>query len=361
MKILHITSRADQGGGPEHVYQLVKGLEGLGEKCFIACPNDKPYQGRFAGVVGMENMLDIPHRKFSPLAFISLLKFIRRNKFNVLHSHGKGAGTYSRLLRLVSGVKVVHTFHGFHIGEYARFSKFLYLLYERASSLLTSQFIFVSKGEAAAIVSETGVANNKANVIYNGVQISNESKLVAGRGKFSIVAVSRYDFQKNTEELIEALNILKNKGLKPGVTILGDGEGADSIKASCLEYGLDNVVLEGNVSNPRSYFQNASLFVNTSRWEGLPIAPIEAMAEGVPCVLSEVVGNAEVVSDLVDGYFYPSGNPEELANIIKDLMEDTTRLLIAGRAAKDKANTLFSVDKMVRETVKIYQALEGEK
>jgi len=114
IKILHISSRADFGGGPEHLFQLLKSAKNKMD-VFAACPNDFPYYEKYRELLGKDKIIIIPHRKFSPSVFVKLISFITGNGINIVHSHGKGAGIYSRLLYLFTNIKVVHTFHGLHI------------------------------------------------------------------------------------------------------------------------------------------------------------------------------------------------------------------------------------------------------
>ncbi|TCS41923.1 glycosyltransferase [Reinekea marinisedimentorum] len=358
MAVIHITSRADQGGGPEHVKNLVEGLISNGVDCYIACPPDKPYYQVFSDLVGKINVIEIPHRKFEVRALLGLVSFVRKNNITIVHSHGKGAGVYSRLLRLFCKSKIVHTFHGFHVGEYGKFKKAVYACYESLLSLLTDRFICVSNTELQQISDYLPIKiDKKTSVVVNGVDstvVSNEVDCE----RHAIYVVSRYDYQKNTKELIEALYILKEEHISPKVVIYGDGEGKCEIQGLCRKYSLDNVRLAGNVKSPRSNYSDAKVFINTSRWEGLPFAPLEAMAEGVPCILSNVTGNRELIRSGEGGWLYESGNVRELSSLIKaslklegvawQKMSDDAKVVVEGN---------YSKGLMVKETLNTYRLL----
>ncbi len=113
LSILHITSRSDYGGGPEHIRQLIKRLS-PSFNFFVACPEDGQYHSAFETYA---RCVPIPERKFSLSRLYALYRFIGDNGIDIIHSHGKGAGAYSRPLGLMTGRPVVHTFHGFHYGH----------------------------------------------------------------------------------------------------------------------------------------------------------------------------------------------------------------------------------------------------
>ena len=113
MKILLITVRSDFGGGPRHVDQLINNLP-QNIEIYVAYPQDgTPYGQEWNSNSRIKSRINIPFRKFSTKTLFEIAKFIKENSINIVHSHGNGAGVYSRLLPLL-GVdsKIVHTFHG---------------------------------------------------------------------------------------------------------------------------------------------------------------------------------------------------------------------------------------------------------
>ena len=128
-KVLLLTSRADFGGGPEHIFQLLSHISQTYD-CYVACPQDKPYYEKYITILSPGKVLHLPHRSFHIKSLLTLSKLIKSEGIQLLHSHGKGAGLYSRLLSLLTCVPCIHTFHGLHIGSYNHFQKIIYNLYE---------------------------------------------------------------------------------------------------------------------------------------------------------------------------------------------------------------------------------------
>ena len=112
MNILLITVRADFGGGPRHVHQLIEELPS-DFNIYVAFPQGKPYGNLWQEHPKIKKCINIPYRKFSIKYLFLLRRFIIENNISILHSHGNGAGLYSRILKIiVPQIKVVHTFHG---------------------------------------------------------------------------------------------------------------------------------------------------------------------------------------------------------------------------------------------------------
>lgn len=345
MNVLFITSRADIGGGPEHLFQLVKSAPD-GARPFIACPDDAPYAARYETLVGQQNILPIPHRAFTLKALRQIIAFVRQNDISVIHSHGKGAGTYSRLCGLMTGRPVVHTFHGYHDGEYSPAKKRAYKLYEKAMARLTRAFICVSASELDTIRSLGIAADRKLHLIVNGVAIPDTISSRTAPPPLQIVAVSRFDYQKNPELLLEIASKLAPV-CNAQITVLGTGPRFAAIKAQARELGLgDTLQLVGNVNTPRARFQQAHLFLSTSRWEGLPLAVLEAMSEGVPALVTDVVGNRDIVNGSNAGYLYQTA--DEAVELIRRFSPDSFQQL--SPIAHSFIARNFSIHQMCRET-----------
>ena len=118
----HLSSH---GGGPEHLFQLTR-TAGAHISCVIACPDEPPYATRFKCLENVCRMVWIPHRRLSVSAIDKLHKIIKTQKIDVIHSHGKGAGVYSRILAVLTGLPTIHTFHGVVRGEYSPVQKQIY-------------------------------------------------------------------------------------------------------------------------------------------------------------------------------------------------------------------------------------------
>ncbi|WP_226629378.1 glycosyltransferase family 4 protein [Alloyangia pacifica] len=355
MKILMISARADLGGGPEHLFQLCRAI-GEEAEIYIACPNEEPYWEKFSKLPNVVGMVKIPKRKFTLNSARGLSRFIRQQEIDIIHSHGKGAGVYSRVLSLVCRVPTVHTFHGLHIGDYGNVGRSAYLFLERVFGLTTSLAICVSHSEKNEILGSRVIQDSKIRVVYNGVEVSKISERPHSSSQLRILNVNRFNAQKNPKLLLDVVVALKSRGLDFHLKIIGKGDASDveEFKSEVDRRGLNDCVeLVGPVNNPRDYYRNADVFISTSLWEGLPLAVLEAMSEGSIVVATDVVGNRDAIRHEEDGILFPVDDPNCAALSIANLSEGR-RQEIRTRAVKSISEK-FSVEGMARSTLSIYR------
>lgn len=364
-RILAISARADFGGGSEHLYTLSTGLVST-YTVDIACPNQLPYWPKFAESINGK-LIEIPFRKLSLRAVLSLALHIKKNDISIIHTHGKGAGVYGRLLTLITGTPHLHTPHGIHTENYGKLMRAIYYSYEKLTGFLNKTIIFVSPSEQET-ASKIGLWKNiPRKIVPNGVKVINtppdpEKKIAlrdsldTGHDAFVIVALSRFDIAKN---MMEAANVASQLIDKPEIIFwfLGDGDDRPAVQAFCKDHDITSVRFPGFVNDPIKYLSAANAYLSTSRWEGLPLAVLEAMSLGLPVIASNVVGNKDAVCHEVSGFLYPLGQPELAATYISELIsnpEINTRLSLA---AKKRQEQLFSTEAMIASTISVYNSL----
>ena len=359
--ILFITVRADFGGGPEHLWQLLRRLP-AGVRAFAACPRDYPYYDRYRELLGEENLFVLPHRKFRLSALWSLRAFCRRRGVAVLHSHGKGAGLYSRPLALLTGLPCAHTFHGVHTGEYGPAKKRLYRLYERAMALVTNAGIAVSEGERRRIAAERLFPAAKLRLIENGVNIPLAAAEAPAAAPYPVVSMSRFDFQKNSEFLIDILESLRGRGRLEDFRILvvGEGEARPGLEALARERGLASALrCAGATPDPHAFFSGALCCLSTSRWEGMPLAVLEAMAHGLPAVVTDVVGNRDAVRHGKTGFVYAQGDADAAADALCRLADEADLRRTMGEQAREYVRQRHDARTMAGRTLELLRRIAG--
>ncbi|MFZ0455781.1 MAG: glycosyltransferase [Ignavibacteriaceae bacterium] len=361
LNILIITVRADFGGGPEHIYSLLKELY-KENNFYIACPDDFPYKKKYAEILGENRIILIPHREFKISYLFTLKNFIKEKKIKIVHSHGKGAGIYSRFLSILSGIPCIHTFHGLHTGSYNHFQKLSYLFLEKILSLFTKKFISVSRGEFKEIIDNKITRPKKIAIIENGVEIPDS--IISKDNFFSspknLITFTRFNFQKNSSKLIFIFEELKKQKKADlfKIVLLGTGEEENEIKKMCIEHNLSSLFnFKGITENRFDYLKNSFCYISTSRWEGMPLSILEAMSYGVPVAATNVVGNNDIVEHNKTGFLYNIDNPKEAADYIIKLSENFELWKSISEASRNKIQLNFSLEKMAAETQKIYNSI----
>jgi glycosyltransferase involved in cell wall biosynthesis len=349
-----LSSRADHGGGPAHVLQLTSGLLRR-FRCLIACPREAPYWRTYADLLGHDNLLEIPHRRWSVQSVAQIASFARRHGVSLLHSHGKGAGSLARAAAMLSGLPCVHTFHGVHLERLGALGRRLYAAYETASSWRSAAIVAVSPGEAGMIAA-LGISTSKIHMIPNGIDPGPDPMPPPADGTFRVGVVTRFDPAKNSRLLIPIGTAWRK--LNPArdwrFEIFGDGPARLQVQDAANAARLaDRFAFHGFVPSARSRIADCHCLLSTSIREGLPLNLIEAAMAGRPIVASNVIGNTDVLRS-VGGMAFPLDDPTLAATCLESLASDPIRTASLGREARMRASTAFSSSAMVSAMAELY-------
>jgi glycosyltransferase involved in cell wall biosynthesis len=294
--ILIITARSDLGGGPKHVLQLIQNFaQNERLKIHLASPKQEPFYPKYLKYV--DSHFSIPSRSFSVISFIRLLFFCKENDIHIIHSHGRGAGVYSRLLSLW-GYIIVHTFHGAHndpssLGQ-------IKLCIDKFLSPLTSQFICVSESEKEKSLSLGISIPSKIRIIKNGIDFDFKGQEAWDvKEKYSIPpnfrvwgTLARLSSEKGIDIFLKTL-LLPEADPNFFFLIAGSGPKLEIYEKFLTQYEIKNVKFLGEISTPLSFLKGLDGYFSFSHGEGLPLSLLEAFACSLPCVISNVSGHNE--------------------------------------------------------------------
>ena len=144
-KICHIGGTTMPEGGPEHLYQLSKRLNQKKWNIIMCTLKDGPYWDKFNSIgIRTYNLVCRRLLLSTPLKLFYILK---KEKPDIVHTHGKGPGLYGRVIGKILNIPVIHTYHGFHYESLSWLNQWLHLLVENFLTLITTHHIFVSNGE----------------------------------------------------------------------------------------------------------------------------------------------------------------------------------------------------------------------
>ena len=353
MRVLLIIVRSDFGGGPRHVHQLVEHLPAIVE-LYMAYPEvGDPYADLWKNKSNIKGTCFIPYRKFSIKTLFRLKKFIKQNKIDIVHSHGNGAGLYSRILKILGcKVKVVHTFHGITVN----YSSFLKKIANQVSGFIlrpfTNRFILVGKGELE-LGEKIGVLNDtRSSVIYNGIETPLEV-IKKTNNAINIVTLSRFDYQKNMDLAYEIASKLKSHKEICFIWV-GDGDDMERLKNQADKENL-NIKFIGFSKEPMKYLAEADLYLSTSRFEGLPYALIEASSMSLPIIATNVIGNNECVDDGETGYLFDTC--EEAVDKIEYLVSDKSKIDEMSHKSREFFCANFTIEKMLSDLLNVYNSI----
>lgn len=288
-------------------------------------------------------------------SYHSIKKIVNRNRYDIVHCHSPIGGVLCRLACRTArrkGTKVIYTAHGFHFYKGAKFRAWLlYYPAERICSRWTDILITINSEDYMAArnfntckvkyVAGIGIDTNKytkvdRRVIRTEYGLADDDFVFASTGQLSK--------RKNHKVVIQALDMLYNsekgrtcdKNIK--YLVIGFGEKEEELKQLVSEKNLDDkVVFAGYQSGVREILSSVDAFVFPSIQEGLPVALMEAMAEGLPIVASKIRGNVDLIENEKSGYLVDYNAPEQFADAMLKIVNGDNSQMRAREVEKIKA------------------------
>jgi glycosyltransferase involved in cell wall biosynthesis len=186
------------------------------------------------------------------------------------------------------------------------------------------------------------VPDAKLRVVANGVPLPDLDQ----REKSAVPligSVGRFVVQKALPDLVEAAAMLREWGHDFRLVLVGDGPDRAAVEGAVSRFGLEDVVeLPGFERNVGDYLKRLSIFASSSIEEGQPLALLEAMAWGLPCVVTGVGAVPRTLTDPVEGRIVRPSRPREMAAAIREYLTDPGLATRTGFAARRRVERDFS-------------------
>ena len=393
IKVLHIITRLIKGGAQENTLLTVVNLDKKRYETALVSGPSTGSEGEIESKalrLGVDLTI-IPElvREVSPIidlkALYKLCRFIKKGKYDIVHTHSSKAGIVGRLAGELAGVPIIiHSPHS-HIfyGYYGKFLSIVFVWIEKIFALFTDRiFTLTSIGKREHI--EYGVGPpSKFTVVHSGVplepflnvkvnknqsqiakQDANHKRQEFGLNENDIVCifVSRLVPVKGHQYLISAIPEVLENVPSAKLVLVGDGELRDELEQRALNLGVkDSVIFTGLRHDVPELLAMSDLFVLSSINEGMGRVLVEAMAVGLPVVATRVGGVPDVVVDGETGILVPSENSKALASAIVKLLKDENMRQRMGEAGRRRVNPAFGVEAMVRKIESVYEELIAQK
>ena len=372
-RILHIAGGSAYGGGSKVILDLATGSLNAGARVEVLTTNPKMTAEALALGVGVVD-LDVIRRPIHPVhdvsGFFRLTRYLRRNRYDIVHTHTSKAGVIGRFAAAAARTPVVvHTVHGFAFHERSpRWQAFSVVAAERLASLVSSRVVTVSLHHYDEARRTGAVPKRKLTAVQNGVpkaepvdvdRLAQARKDLLLPGKtVALLSHGRLATQKGLTYLLQGLYLMRNVESLPDnltVSIVGDGELAGELRAEATELGLDDVVqFLGFRNDIHELIDAADIVVLPSLWEGLSIALMEAMSRGALVVVSDIPSNRELVQDGVNGILFASASASALASALEETLKRMNLLRPLGAVAQAQLSNQHGVQRMQDAYNRIY-------
>lgn len=303
----------------------------------------------------------------SPLDFSWLGKLKRCiEEFNadILFTHGFNGAIVAMLERYIKGLKaqVVLTYHGAYHAP-TKVKKLVEPIYNGMSHFIYKHIakvtICVAEYSRQYLISKS-VPEEKVVTVHNGIKdidISVLSPIQMNHDVVNIITASRIDKVKGLPFMMEAVSILKQRGLKFHYYMIGEGPELEGLRQMCKEKNLKDVMsFEGFQSNVPSWLASADIFALPSLYEYHSIAVLEAMRAGKGIVATTVGGNGESIQNMKQGILVPPSDPVALADGLEKMINDEKLRSELAHAARLRYENEFTEDAMKRGIVKVLKS-----
>ena len=295
-----------------------------------------------------------------------LKKLICQEKFDLVHCHTPVGGVIGRLAAFDNVNKIVYTAHGFHFYTGAPMLNWLiYYPIEKCLARKTDILVTINKedyyrakeyfrAKLVKYIPGIGIDIEKIkNAVHNINKGQKRKELGIPEDVFLLLSVGELSTRKNHIEVIRALKELDIKKNKIYYVICGKGN---------EEKNLFDYVKKANLTEEIHFFGYrtdvieimaiADLFIFPSKQEGLPVALMEAMAVGLPCLVSDIRGNCELIKrELSCSMLFSLGRQEEIINGIQKL-----RTVNKDRASAENLKILqeYSSQRVIEKMTNLY-------
>ena len=355
---LHIDTARTWRGGQNQVLVTVMGLRALGHRTLLVAHSDGELRQR--AEEGLDLLPLAPKTEMDLSAAWRLSRIIKQLKPDIVHAHdphgvamaslGLSMSTQLAKPPLVAARRVDFHLRG---GSLSRWKYRQVDCFICASEAIRQMLVGDGVPAARTVTVHEGIDIGRAEAapparLHEELWLPHQAPLVG-----NVAALVPHKGQRH---LIDAAALAVRQVPDARFIIAGEGELRPALEKQIKEHHLEkHVLLAGFRPDVLSLHNAFDIFVMSSVTEGLGTSVLDAMACGKPIVATTAGGIPEVVVDGETGFLVPPRDPEAMARAIVTLLNDEPLRLRMGQAGRLRAQTKFSAERMVQDTLRVYQ------
>lgn len=357
MKILHIASNREWGGGEVYIATLAKEQMNHGHDVEIICANRPEIIKRFKEEGLKVRVMQI-HGHLNFITPLKIAGLMRKHGGNaVIHIHRlPDSPVVSHALNLISRAKRPGFVCTHHLIDTPPMDAVLQKAYRSLDCIICVS----NKSREHLLSIPSTIDPQKVTFILNStktkIQHINNPLLSENKSEdINLLYIGRFYPEKGVDTLIEAIALTK------GASLTLCGKGSDNYTNTLIQLinrlGLQQRInIIGFTDNVAEYIAKSDIGVIPSRWEEpCALVNFEFLACGKPLVTSNTGGQPEIITDGVDGLLVPPDNPKALADAINKLILDPELRSKMGNAARETFERRFTYDKFYSKVMDVYQ------
>jgi glycosyltransferase involved in cell wall biosynthesis len=361
VRILHVITRADVGGAQTHVLELATAQRAAGHDVAIAAGSlgamAATATARGIRVIELTDLV----RSVSVLSDVRAIGHVRdvlvAERPDVVHAHSSKAGLLVRLAARRARVPAVYTAHGWPFQRGARLpQRVASWTGELVAGRWWGRVICLTDAERRRARRARVAAAGRLHVVANGlpdVDAGLHHRHDADAAIVRIVMVARFALPKDQPGVIRALAAVADDP-RWAMRFIGDGPLIDESRALVEGLGLSHrIELTGDRDDVPQLLAEADVCVLWSRYEGMPLALLEAMRAGLACVSNDLPGSRSLFGP--DAGVIVPFDESALAETVRALVDDGRRRRDLGRRARDRFVDAFTIDAVSAATDEVYR------
>lgn len=369
-RIIHVLHRMGAGGTELALRKVVAGLDAERFEHIICTVAPVPSSELTGDVrfVSLER-----NGKKTGLLVNDLTRLFLRERPDIIHSRNWGAIEAVLAGKLARVPRVIHSEHGRDINT-MNGDPWRRRVFRRVCYSLSNEVFAVSRELRDHYARQLGLAPEKISVIPNGVDLNRfrpdpstrsrlRAKLGAAEQETVLGTVGRLDPVKDHATLLAAAEQVIAAGMPVRVVIVGDGPGRDQLQAAIDKSSLlrGRVTLAGESSKPEEWLNSFDVFVLPSLSEGMSNTVLEAMATELPCVVTSVGANPDLVESDKTGFLVEPRDFRTLAGHLLQLASDRELRSTFGKCGRQKVERDFSLRRMLENYSRLYTVRTAQK
>ncbi|HUT04416.1 MAG TPA: glycosyltransferase [bacterium] len=369
-RVLRVITQLSRGGVEAKLASLLPLLRDRGFDVAVCCIKEAgSLAGRLAQAGARVHVCRVRSR-LDPVGIFGLARFIRRQQTDIVHTHMYAANITGTLAARLAGAPVIIS----NVHNVGKFRTRRQVIQDRFVARFRDATVCVSERVKQDYLEATGLSGRDIVVIYNGVDTERfrprelwragkrspssevRAQLGIGDDEQLVVAAGRLIPQKRPELLLSAFAIVHESQPGTRLLVLGSGELHDSLVELSRKLGIAHaVIFAGYRKDVAECLAASDVFVSSSAKEGFSNVLLEALATGLPAVVTDVGGNREAVRDGQEG-FLCEPCAEGLAERVVRILTDAELRKEMSRNARSRAME-FGLERMADQTAALYERL----
>lgn len=362
LRLLQITHDLDLGGLQQVIYNLCRTLDRSRFDISVLCLREKGLFANDVEALGIPvYLLEQKERGADYFAFRKVAKLLRELRIDVIHTHNTQPFFDGTMAAMLAGVRtVIHTDHARAFPD-----KLRYMVAEWAMALYAYRVVGCSEHTSRQLRRYEKIPERKIVTIPNGIDGSRFELTIDRQAKRrelgiheqgSVIGLAvRLSDQKGITFLLQAMPRILAKHPDTTLLIAGDGDLRMDLEREAQELGIaSRVKFCGPRKDIPELLKLLDFYVLPSKWEGLPMVILEAMAAGCPVVATDVGGNSTAVVNGVTGALVPPQDPAALADAVIRLLDSPELQKRYAENGKNRFRERFSAETMARQYEHLY-------